>query len=163
MNHDPLHPHSHESNPHPPSQDTSIVWSGAGVRTELTVDELRRLPSTSLMDCYIVSTGHGTSGPFTFSGPPIRAVVESQLGEIACSGWHLEVISADEFGTRIDAEEIMKQNIARPVILALSLNNRSLTRSEGLVRLIVPSETDDALRQVKWVARISFIGTEFVT
>jgi hypothetical protein len=29
-----------------------------------------------------------------------------------------------------------------------------MTREQGLVRLIVPSEENDALRQVKWVARI---------
>jgi hypothetical protein len=29
-----------------------------------------------------------------------------------------------------------------------------LTRAQGLVRLIVPHERDDALRQVKWVTRI---------
>jgi len=34
------------------------------------------------------------------------------------------------------------------------MDGATLTRAQGLVRLIVPSETDDALRQVKWVGRI---------
>ncbi len=42
----------------------------------------------------------------------------------------------------------------RPSLLAYIKDGVSLTRAQGLVRLIVPSETDDALRQVKWVGRI---------
>jgi hypothetical protein len=34
------------------------------------------------------------------------------------------------------------------------LNGQPLTRAQGLIRLIVPAETDDALRQVKWVTQI---------
>jgi hypothetical protein len=33
-------------------------------------------------------------------------------------------------------------------------DGQKLTRRQGLVRLIVPREKDDALRQVKWVGRI---------
>ena len=33
-------------------------------------------------------------------------------------------------------------------------DGQPLTRDAGLVRLIVPSETDDALRQVKWISHI---------
>jgi hypothetical protein len=38
--------------------------------------------------------------------------------------------------------------------LSYAIDGTPLTRAQGLVRLIVPSETDDALRQVKWVQRI---------
>jgi hypothetical protein len=37
------------------------------------------------------------------------------------------------------------------------LDGAALTREQGLVRLIVPSERDDALRQVKWLATITII------
>ncbi|MCB0075748.1 MAG: molybdopterin-dependent oxidoreductase [Caldilineaceae bacterium] len=42
----------------------------------------------------------------------------------------------------------------RPSLLAITLDGQPLTREQGLVRLIVPTETDDALKQVKWVAEI---------
>ena len=46
----------------------------------------------------------------------------------------------------------------RPILLAHSIDGRPLTRAEGLVRLIVPAETDEALRQVKWVAEIRLLS-----
>jgi DMSO/TMAO reductase YedYZ molybdopterin-dependent catalytic subunit len=46
---------------------------------------------------------------------------------------------------------------SRPVLLAYMLDGAPLARGQGLVRLIVPSETDDALRQVKWLATITIV------
>ena len=66
----------------------------------------------------------------------------------------MEVISADGFGTRIRRHEI-EGVTDRPILLATAMNDTALTRRQGLIRLIVPSETDDALRQVKWVGRIN--------
>lgn len=67
----------------------------------------------------------------------------------------LEVISADGFGNRLAAEELLQPDPAGPILLAYAIDGRPMTRREGLVRLIVPSETDDALRQVKWIGRIN--------
>ena len=63
------------------------------------------------------------------------------------------MVSADGFGNRVLAREL-PQPPARPILLATHIDGQPLTRQAGLVRLIVPNETDDALRQVKWVARI---------
>jgi hypothetical protein len=38
------------------------------------------------------------------------------------------------------------------------MEGQPLTREQGLVRMIVPSERDDALRQVKWVGKIVIVG-----
>ena len=43
------------------------------------------------------------------------------------------------------------------MLLAYTLDGAPLTREQGLVRLIVPSEIDDALRQVKWLAMITIV------
>jgi hypothetical protein len=67
------------------------------------------------------------------------------------------VVSADGFGTRVTAEEWRgrpRRARPRPILLAYAIDGRPLTRAEGLVRLIVPSETDEALRQIKWVGEI---------
>jgi hypothetical protein len=149
---DTLRPHSHEPNPEPPSADPAITLSFPNGHSQpVTVDDLHRLPQVNLANCYIVSTGHGTSGPFTFGGVTLLALVQAHLD----TPWtEVEVISADEFGTRLTADELTHLEPGRPILLAHSIDGLPMTREQGLVRLIVPSERDDALRQVKWVARI---------
>ncbi|MCB0214954.1 MAG: hypothetical protein KDJ52_36780, partial [Anaerolineae bacterium] len=77
----------------------------------------------------------------------------SQLSpDIAWS--QVEVISADGFGNRVFAEELLEPDPAGPALLSLTIDNQAMTRRQGLVRMIVPSEKNDALRQVKWVGKI---------
>lgn len=152
---DPLRPHTHEPNPDPPSVDPSFILVGpTGDETVIAVDDLELLPRTSLSGCYIVSTGHGTSGPYRFSGVSLLDFVQSRLD--AGMPWsQVEVISVDGFGNRIMATELHSPRpVDRPVILSYARDGQKLTRRQGLVRLIVPSEKDDALRQVKWIGRI---------
>ncbi len=154
--HDPLQPHAHDPNPHPPTPDPSFIFSAPdGNEQRVTVETLRDLPLISVSNCYIVSTGHGTSGPFTFGGVDLLHLV-CQLVE---GSWNeVEVISADGFGNRVFKEELLNPSPAGPIILGTHLDGQPLTRADGLVRLIVPSERDDALRQVKWVSRINVLA-----
>jgi DMSO/TMAO reductase YedYZ molybdopterin-dependent catalytic subunit len=124
-------------------------------RVSITVADLGELPQHSIVDCYIVSTGHGTSGPFRFEGVTLADL----LGIFGIATWsYANVISADGFGTRVYPAEIAPSEsagtLSSPILLALACNGKALTREQGLVRLIVPQEHDDALRQVKWVASI---------
>lgn len=150
--HDPLEPHSHDPNPEPPSSDPTFTVHAPGGKTiTVTVDDLRALPTTDVPGCYIVSTGHGTSGPFTFGGVRLLDLVKHYVSE----PWsQTEVISADGFGNRVYREELEEVDPAGPILLAHTVDGEPMTRDQGLVRLIVPSEEDDALRQVKWVERI---------
>ncbi|HEX6386269.1 MAG TPA: molybdopterin-dependent oxidoreductase [Anaerolineae bacterium] len=152
-NHDPLRPHSHEPNPEPPSADPTFTLElPDGRATAITVVGLQQLPEVTLENCYIISTGHGTSGPFAFTGVRLVDLVE----HFAKTEWsQVEVISADGFGNRIMASELVQPDPAGPILLAYAIDGRPMTRQEGLVRLIVPSERDDALRQVKWIGRIN--------
>lgn len=157
MSYDPLHPHTHDPNLETPAGDGSFVLSRPG-HTPLTLapHDLAALPQTSLPNCFIVSTGHGTSGPFTFSGVTLRELLSHYLpaGE-SCA--QIEIISADGFGTRVWAGELLPGR-DRPILLATHRDTLPLTRDQGLVRLIVPSETDDALRQVKWINQVRCIA-----
>jgi DMSO/TMAO reductase YedYZ molybdopterin-dependent catalytic subunit len=150
-----LHPHVHEPNPVPPITDPAFVLARpdgtlATVTTTITVADLAGLPQQRVDSCYIVSTGHGTSGPFCFEG----VTLDNLLPPYGITTWHYaDVVSVDGFGTRILPDE-MHTDSAHPILLALACDGKPLTRAQGLVRLIVPHETDDALRQVKWVARI---------
>lgn len=143
-------PHRHDPNPFPPSDDPDFTLErpdGSAVR--LTVADLQALPAVEIPGCYIVSTGHGTSGPFTFGGVLLRELLAAYLP--AGTVWSaVVVLSGDGFGARLSAAEVQEE----PILLAYAVDGRPLTRQEGLVRLIVPGETDDALKQVKWVAKV---------
>jgi DMSO/TMAO reductase YedYZ molybdopterin-dependent catalytic subunit len=154
--HDPLHPHSHDPNPEPPSADPTILFTLPDNHTQpITPQHLQTLRQHTLNDCYIVSTGHGTSGPFDFTGTTLHTIIQQYADQFP-SYSQVEVISGDGFGTRINREELESPvNPDRPILLALEIDGRPLTRDDGLIRLIVPTETDDALRQVKWIGRIN--------
>ena len=153
--HDPLRPHRHEPNPEPPSADPAFTLQlPDGSRQTIRPADLQALPQTTVPDCYIVSTGHGTSGPFTFSGVSLLAFVSQAVA--AAGAWsEVEVISADGFGNRVSLAELHRPDPAGPILLSYAIDGQPLTRQQGLVRMIVPSEKDDALRQVKWVGRIN--------
>lgn len=142
---DPLQPHAHDPNPEPPSADpTILLWLADGSQP-ISLAQLQQLPETTFNDCLIISTGHGTSGPFAFTGATLHDFAQVHIP----GPWsHLEIVSGDGFGCRVWAKE------AQETLLAWEIDGRALTRAEGCVRLIVPSEQDDALRQVKWVAEI---------
>jgi DMSO/TMAO reductase YedYZ molybdopterin-dependent catalytic subunit len=126
-----------------------------GRTIDIELAKLMGLPKINVPDCFIVSTGHGTSGPFVFSGTSFKDFVGEFWGNV----WtQAEVVSADGFGTRIWENEVTDPSVTRPIVLAYEMDGEPLTRQQGLVRLIVPSETDDALRQVKWVGEIRILG-----
>lgn len=153
-----VHGHAHEPNPAPPSLETAfVVQLPNGQTLPQDVGDLQQLPTTTVADCYIVSTGHGTSGPFTFAGVRLQTFLSHMLGDTPT--WQrVDVISRDGFGTRLTANDLAHEPAERPALLAYTLNGQPLTREQGLVRLIVPAETDDALRQVKWVAQLVIYG-----
>ena len=151
---DPLQPHAHEPNLEVPEGDGSFVLGLGNGRTQtITVEQLKTLPYTEVENCFIVSTGHGTSGPFTFGGVSLRDFVN----HFAEKDWQaLEVLSVDGFGNRVFAGEVDLE-VSRPMILAYRVDGKMMRREAGLVRMIVPQETDDALRQVKWIGEIRVI------
>ncbi len=154
-----LHPHVHEPNPAPAVRDPTFTLARPNGRpatlideksAEITVADLAGLTQQTIDECYIVSTGHGTSGPFRFEGVTLGEL----LAAYGVTTWrYADVVSADGFGTRIHRHET-NPSVERPILLALACDGKPLTREQGLVRLIVPHESDDALRQVKWVMHI---------
>ena len=149
-----LHAHVHEPNPEPPTVDPAFtLLLPNGQQHSIAPGDLARLTQCEVGDCYIVSTGHGTSGPFAFGGVRLADFVSAYLPPD--TDWrNLDVISADGFGNRVAAHELGAHEGDRSILLATAVDGRPMTRAQGLVRLIVPGERDDALRQVKWVSRI---------
>lgn len=146
-----LHGHSHEPNPVAPVGDGSFLLGSGLEMRRITLEALRALPYVEIKDCYIVSTGHGTSGPFRFGGARLSDLLTAHLPDPQ-EVHAVDVVSADGFGTRLPFDGL---RVARPPLLAWTRDGEPLTRAGGLVRLIVPTESDDALRQVKWIARIT--------
>ena len=152
---DPLAPHAHEPNPLPPSPVADLtLYLPDGSVLDIGPAYLRGLDSVTVPDCYIVSTGHGTSGPFDFSGVRLLDLIDLHwTGE-----WtRVEVVSGDGFGTRASRSELTAPT-TRPILLAHARDGQPLARADGLVRLIVPGEIGDALRQVKWVAQVRILA-----
>lgn len=153
--HDPLRPHTHDPNPEPPSADPAILLTlPDGITQTIQIEDLQALPEIVVPNCYIVSTGHGTSGPFAFKGTTLLSLIEDRL-DMAIPWSQVEVISADGFGNSVMADELYHPDPAGPILLAYAIDHQLMTRQQGLVRLIVPNEKDDALRQVKWVSQVN--------
>ena len=154
-----VHHHLHEPNLAIPAGDGAFrVHLPDGTERPITVAALQQMPATTVGDCYIVSTGHGTSGPFRFTGVTLREFLHRALPQHLA--WrHVDVVSADGFGTRLLPGDLADPPGGRAPLLAYAIDGAPLTRAQGLVRLIVPAEVDDALRQVKWVNKIR-IGAE---
>ncbi len=150
---DPLHPHSHDPSPQPPSDSPDFLLTlPNGAKQIVSASSLASLPRVVVPDCFIVSTGHGISGPFAFGGVRLIDFVAYYLP--ASADWQqVEIVAGDGFGNRVRREELAEE-APRPIILADSIGGKAMSREMGLTRLIVPSETDDALRQVKWIAEI---------
>lgn len=157
--HDPLWPHSHDPNPAPPSPEPafSLITPDAQTYT-LTPDDLSRLLQSQSQPFYIVTTSHGTAGPFVFSGVTLLELLQTCL--VLPERFQVEAVSGDGFGTRIEGDELLRPHNNGPILLCTHRDGQPLTREQGLVRLIVPSETDDALRQVKWLKEIRIIGSD---
>ncbi|MGB0388531.1 MAG: molybdopterin-dependent oxidoreductase [Ardenticatenaceae bacterium] len=155
---DRLRPHRHDPNLEPPATAPDLILSRPdGSQTIIDVPYLQSLPLTTLPNCYIVSTGHGTSGPFAFTGARLIDLITAQLPQE--TPWsQVEVISVDDFGNRVTAQELKQPDDHQPpILLAYAMNGTLMSRKQGLVRMIVPSEKDDALRQVKWIGRINVL------
>lgn len=143
----------------PPGDGAFSLHLPDGSEQSFTVADLQRMPATGVPDCYIVSTGHGTSGPFHFVGVTLAEFLRRVLPETLA--WrHVDVVSVDGFGTRLLPDDLDLQASLRPALLAYAVDGAPLTRARGLVRLIVPAERDDALRQVKWVSVIAVAAAE---
>ena len=146
--------HPHEPNPHAPPGDGSFHLVLPGGALAVPPERLHGYPFFEVDDCYIVSTGHGTSGPFRFGGVRLLDLLRAELPR--GQKWDVvDVVSADGFGARLARAALEQAPAARPPLLATRLDGAPLSRAQGLVRLIVPTETGDALLQVKWVERVT--------
>jgi DMSO/TMAO reductase YedYZ molybdopterin-dependent catalytic subunit len=156
MSQDPLRPHSHEPNPEPPGNDPSFrLVLPDGTEREVSVADLKALPATTVPNCSIVSTGHGTSGPFAFTGVTLTDFIAAYWNGVA-GQYEVEVVSGDGFGTHLAAAELSLPH-GRSPLLSYAIDGEPMSRRQGLVRLIVPGERDDALKQVKWVREITVV------
>lgn len=151
MSDDPLQPHSHDNNLVIPGEHTYIdLYHAEQHLHRLTIDALAAYPQSSLT--YSYTTDHGPHGPYVLSGVALIDVVPAGF---TATLREIEVISADGFGNRIFAEELGDK--IRPILLATHSDRAALSRQNGLVRLVVPSETDNALRQIKWVQTLRLV------
>lgn len=150
---DPLNAHSHDNNIELPDYNGRIQLIHPNGRTQ-TINDLSPYPIATI-PTYSYTTDHGRHGPYKLTGVALRDLLTTELA--TGTAWtQAEVISADGYGNRIWAKEL-QNNPADPILLCTHSNGRELTRQQGAIRLVVPSETDNALRQIKWVQTIRVI------
>ena len=160
MSHDPLAPHSHDPNPAPPSPGAEILLKLPGRPDEtLEAAALSEFPRTSLKQQMILSTGHPATGPFDFEGVTLLDLLQQKMS-LSSPDFVVEVVSGDGFGTRVQGGELFTPDPGGPIMLTDKIDDEDMSREQGLIRLIVPSEKDDALRQVKWIGKIRVIWHE---
>ena len=152
-NHDPLQPPSHDTNLQPPDNNPSIRFiDPAGQQKSISLADLMADYEPTVIPAYTYMTDHGMHGPYKLEGVALLDLIEQEIGKNGEWG-EVEVISADGFGNRLYRPELSPEG-EDPVLLCHRSNEEQLRRMQGLVRLVVPSETDNALRQVKWVREI---------
>lgn len=151
---DPFQPHSHDNNPLPPDENTDIsIFYNGELATRISLDELKTRFSQDGIPTYLYTTDHGTHGPYHLDGVALGSLIRALLPPEA--KWEeVEVVSADGFGNRVFAHELEPAEPEDPILLCYGSNGKPLKRAHGLIRLVVPSETDNALRQIKWVREI---------
>ncbi len=152
MSDDPLRPHAHHNNSHPPSDDSTwTLCLPDGQQLAITLEALRAWPAFTL-PAYWLTTDHGVHGPYQATGVMLRDLIAWHWP----GGWtQVEVISADGYGNRLWREEVTEA--AEPPLLCYAWDGQLLSRGQGLVRLVVPSEKGNALRQVKWVMLVRLL------
>ena len=148
---DALRPSHHHNNPLPPDDNSDILLICSDAREySLSPQDLQALPASSLQAQYF-HTDHGRHGPYNLLGVSLLALI--QLKEGVTSPWQsIELISADGFGNRVLRQEL--EISPQDFLLCYQSNGKPLTRENGLVRLVVASEQNSALRQVKWLRLI---------
>lgn len=148
---DPLQPHSHDNNESPPDNNLDILLTRPdGSTVSIAAAALAHYPQ-SLIPHYEYTTDHGKHGPYQLRGVALYDLIQQEVP----AEWHeVEVLSADGFGNRVFREELERPMAVGPILLCTHTNGRPLGRAEGAIRLVVPSETDNALRQIKWVREI---------
>lgn len=139
------HNTSHHNNVTPPDDDETfyLLWDKGEL--ELTLPTLKTYPKTEYP--YTYKTDHGDHGPYTLLGVALRDLIK----ELSKAWNEVEIKSADGFGNCLTKDEVLAE--PPPMLYYLS-DGELLSRQNGLVRLVVPSETDNALRQIKWVREV---------
>ena len=158
---DPLRPHSHANNTLILDADTTIFLNVLKQKTiEINLEALQSNYQTSVLESYTYQTDHGRHGPYRLEGVRLVDLIGQHLPQE--SEWNqVEVLSADGFGNRIYKTELLEASEA--ILLCFRSNGGALERQHGLIRLVVPFETDNALRQVKWVRTINVLSAPIET
>ena len=145
-----LRPEAHHNNTDVPDADETLYLTWSEGKLELTLATLKTYPQTEYE--YSYTTDHGDHGPHLLQGVSLRDLVTK---EVAGDWLELKVLSADGFGNRLSRYEVFAD---KPPMLYYLTDGEPLSRQQGLVRLVVPSETDNALRQIKWVREVRVAG-----
>ena len=157
--HPEFHKVPHEPNPVAPNGDGTFVVEFRSAKMIITLELLASLPQTEYSDCYVASTGHAKSGPYRFEGVTLRDVLTA-AGVPPKAEAKVKISGADGYEVEVSTEPENAPARSPSPLLATQRDGVKLTRELGLVRVIVPTETEDALLQLKWIKTIRVHSVE---
>ncbi len=135
----------------PPDDITAItVTLPDGSQQTIDVADLAQMKRSAVSYSFV--TDHGVHGPYRLGGVALSDLLTAVLPADMEFG-RVSVISADDFATTFDKDDLRPNDT--PMLLCDSSDDQQLTRQRGLIRLVVPADHDDALRQIKWVRTIA--------
>lgn len=143
-------PKKHHNNTTIPETNSEIFLEFADGESTLSLEELKNKYPQSVIEAYTYVTNHGVYGPYRLEGVSLLDLIPETF-----SNWsEVEVISADNFANTLSKAELIAAK--EPAMLYYLSDGKSLDSKHGPIRLVVPSETDNAIRQIKWVKQIKY-------
>jgi DMSO/TMAO reductase YedYZ molybdopterin-dependent catalytic subunit len=143
-------PKKHHNNTTIPETNSDIYLELATKESKLSLEDLMTKYPQSVIEAYTYVTNHGVHGPYRLEGVSLLDLIPEMF-----AAWSsVEVISADGFANTLSKAELLAAK--EPAMLYYLSDGKSLEPKHGPIRLVVPSETNNAIRQIKWVKRIQF-------
>lgn len=141
-------PKKHHNNTTIPETSASIYLALVAEETKLSLDDLKKNYPQSVIEAYTYVTNHGTFGPYRLEGVSLLDLIPESLTDWS----EIKVIGADGFSNTLTRAELSEAK--EPAMLYYLRDGQALEPQHGPIRLVVPTETDNAIRQIKWVQRV---------
>jgi DMSO/TMAO reductase YedYZ molybdopterin-dependent catalytic subunit len=137
----------------PPSSLITLVNQGTAPRT-ITPENLKALPSLRFDDAVMTGDCEGFRGVYSFEGPTLRTVLESNGVNVSDKDYRRYVVisSSDGFCAAYSFGEILNSRLGDNIIIAWKKNGELITE-DGFARSVVREDSTGG-RSVRRISRI---------
>jgi DMSO/TMAO reductase YedYZ molybdopterin-dependent catalytic subunit len=137
----------------PPSSLITLINPGTAPRT-ITPESLKALPSLRFDDAVMTGDCEGFRGVYSFEGPTLRTVLESNGVNLSDKDYRRYVVisSSDGFCAAYSFGEILNSRLGDTIIIAWKKNGELITE-DGFARSVVREDSTGG-RSVRRISRI---------